>query len=214
VFASVGLGLYRHSYAGAEGQVVAWVPGRDDTVQFKAMALRRHLDSAPLPSTQAFAGSYLWQWRTDTWFEGTLQRYTDGSTGPAISVTRWFGDVAVNLLMRRGGNNTFGGIELSLPLTPRQADSAAPLLVAGAQRYIQTFRIRVPLHGERGNLSANSVRPVELTLSPEAEFLNAGRLSGDYVGSQLQRMREAFYAYGRSGLGDSPRAGGPVGVAR
>ena len=208
VFASAGLGIYRHSYAGAEGELVAWVPGRDDTVQFKAMALRRNLDSAALPSTQAFAGSYRWQWRPDTWIEGTVQRYTDGSTGPALAVTRWFGDVAVNLLVRRGGNNTFGGVELSLPLTPRQAGSVGPVLVTGAQRYVQSFRMRLASRDTRGNLSTSAVRPVELTLSPEAEFLNAGRLSGDYIGGQLQRMREAFFLYGRNGLDDGPRVAG------
>jgi hypothetical protein len=202
VLASAGIGLYRHDYAGAEGELVAWVPGREDTVQLKAMALRRALDSAPLPATQAFSASYRWQWQSDTWIEGALHRYTDGSTGPALGFTRWFDDVALSLQVRRGGDHTFGVLELSLPLTPRQAGSFGPVRLAGAQRYVQSFRVRAASSsGQHGNtLSTHAVRPVNLVLSPETELLNSGLLSSDYLASQLQRMREAFFLYGRNGL--------------
>jgi hypothetical protein len=205
LFASGGVGIYRHDYAGVEAELVGWVPGRDDTVHLKGMALRRYQDRAALPSTQAFAGSYRWQWRPDTWVEGTVQRYTDGSTGPALAITRWFGDVAVNLRALRGGSKTFAGIELSLPLTPRQASRVGPVLLTGAQRYVQNYRMRVAARDTRGHLESSAVRPVDLTLRPEAELLNAGRVSGDYVASQMQRMREAFYLYGRNGLDDGTR---------
>jgi hypothetical protein len=72
--------------------------------------------------------------------------------------------------------------------------------VAGTARYLQTYRMRLAARDNRGNLSPEAVRPADLTLRPEVEWLNAGRLSTDELSNQVQRMREVFYLHARSKL--------------
>jgi hypothetical protein len=52
--------------------------------------------------------------------------------------------------------------------------------------------------GNTGNFVDNAaVRPVSLNYKPEVELLNSGRITPDYIQSQMQRMRESFYLYAR-----------------
>lgn len=200
VFVSGGLGLYRYSYAGVEGEAIAWVPGRDDTIHLRGQALQRVEDDVAQRSVRALSGIYRWVWRPDTWIEVGAHGYTDGSAGPSLGLTRWFGDVSLGLVARRGGRNNFVGVELSLPLTPRRTDSWGPLQVAGTARYVQTYRMRLAARDNRGHLSPQAVRPADLALRPEVEWLNAGRLSTDELSRQLPRMREMFYLHARDKL--------------
>jgi hypothetical protein len=43
----------------------------------------------------------------------------------------------------------------------------------------------------------NAVRPVDLSYKSEVELLNSGRNTPDYLSTQLPRLRESFYLYGR-----------------
>jgi len=200
VFVSGGLGLYRHSYVGLEGEVIASVPGRDDTLHLRGQALQRFEDDVSRRSIRALSGIYRWIWRSDTWIEAGVHGYTDGSAGPSLAVTRWFGDVSLGLVARRGGTNNFVGLEFSLPLTPRRTEAWGPVQVTGTARYLQTYRMRLAARDNRGHLSPEAVRPADLTLRPEVEWLNSGRLSTDELSNQVQRMREVFYLHARSKL--------------
>ena len=200
VFVSGGLGLYRHSYVGMEGEVIASMPGRDDTVHLRGQALQRFEDDVSRRSIRALAGIYRWIWRPDTWIEAGVHGYTDGSAGPSLALTRWFGDVSLGLVARRGGTNNFVGLEFSLPLTPRRTGTWGPLQVAGTARYLQTYRMRLAARDTRGDLSPQAVRPADLAMRPEVEWLNSGRLFTDELAHQTPRMREVFYLHARSKL--------------
>lgn len=200
VFASVGAGRYQHDRVGAEGEAIFFVPGRDDTAHLRASVNRRTADAAlhtTLPRTvDAVSALYRWRLSSTTWAEGGVHRYTDGSSGPALGFTRWFGDVALQLYARRGGNNTFVGLELSLPIAPRQGMGAAPVQFTGSPRFAPGIRSLMASGSNSLNfVKPDAVRPVDLAYEPEVEMLNSGRVTPDYMRSQLPRLRESFYLH-------------------
>ncbi|NMM05987.1 YjbH domain-containing protein [Polaromonas sp.] len=197
LFTSVGAGRYNYDDRGAEGESIMFLPWNDDTLHLKGSYMRHQADVLPRIE-EAYAASYRWRFNPQTWIEAGYQQYTDRSTGPALTFTRWFSDVAVQLFARKGGNNTFVGLELSLPLGPRQAMGAGPLQITGTPRYAQSIRTRLTTGGNTGNFVDDAaVRPVNLNYKPEVELLNSGRIAPDYIKSQVQRMRESFYLYAR-----------------
>lgn len=194
---SVGVGKYNYSSLGAEGESILFLPWNEDTVHLKGSYQRPQNDTQS-QSVKAYAASYRWKFDPETWVEGGYHQYTDRSTGPALAVTRWFGDVAVQVFARKGGSNTFVGMELSLPLTPRQGMGAGPVQLAGTPRFAQAIRTLKTSGANTGNwVQPNAVRPVDLSYKPEVELLNSGRITPAYIKGQMQRMRESFFLHAR-----------------
>lgn len=197
LFTSVGAGQFDHDSLGAEGESILFLPWNADTLHLKGAYLRQ--DDALPRKVQAYAGSYRWRYSPETWVEAGYQQYTDRSTGPSVAFTRWFGDVAVQLFARKGGSNTFVGLELNLPLTPRQGMAAGPIQLAGTPRFAQSIRTRQTNGSNAGNYVDNAaVRPVDLNYKPEVELLNSGRITPADIKGQVQRLRESFYLYARN----------------
>jgi len=197
LFTSVGAGRYNHDSLGAEGESMVFLPWNADTLHFKGSYLRQDADVLPRVA-EAYAASYRWRMNPATWLEAGVQQYTDNSTGPSVAFTRWFDDVAVQLFARKGGNNTFVGLELSLPLGPRQGMAAGPVQLTGTPRFALGIRTRMTNASNAGNyVDDAAVRPVNLNYKPEVELLNSGRITPADIKSQVQRMRESFYLYAR-----------------
>ena len=197
LFTSVGAGKFDHDGLGAEGESILFLPWNSDTVHLKGSYLRRSHDALPR-KTEAYAGSYRLRFSPETWVEAGYQQYTDRSTGPSVVLTRWFGDVAVQLFARKGGKNTFVGLEMNLPLTPRQGMATGPIQLTGTPRFAQSIRTRLTNGGNVGNFVDNgAVRPVDLNYKPEVELLNSGRITPADITGQIQRLRESFYLYAR-----------------
>lgn len=200
LFTSVGVGRYGYKDRGAEGESILFLPWNEDTLHLKGSYLR-HQDKVLPREVEAYAASYRWKFNPQTWIEGGYQQYTDRSTGPSVAFTRWFGDVAVQLFGRKGGNNTFLGLELSLPLGPRQGMEAGPVQLAGTPRFAVPIRTRLTNSNNAGNFVDNAaVRPVDLNYKPEVELLNSGRITPAYIKDQVQRMRESFFLHAREQL--------------
>ncbi len=197
LFTSLGAGKYEYDDRGVEGESMLFLPWNGDTLHVKGSYLRHQADVLPRIE-EAYAGSYRWRFNPQTWIEAGYQQYTDRSTGPSLAFTRWFGDVTVQLFMRKGGNNTFVGLELSLPIGPRQGMGAGPVQITGTPRYAQSIRTLLTTGGNTGNfVDSASVRPVNLNYKPEVELLNSGRITPADIKGQVQRMRESFYLYAR-----------------
>ena len=197
LFTSVGAGKFDYDGQGAEGESILFLPWNADTLHLNGSYLRRTGDALPR-TVEAYAGSYRWRFNPETWVEAAYQQYTDRSTGPSVVLTRWFGDVAVQLFARKGGKNTFVGLEMNLPLTPRQGISAGPVQLTGSPRFAQSIRTRLTNGGNTGNFVDNgAVRPVDLNYKPEVELFNSGRVAPADIAGQVQRLRESFYLYAR-----------------
>jgi hypothetical protein len=198
LFTSVGAGKFNYDSYGVEGESILFLPWNADTLHLKGSYLRQQTDALPR-NVEAYAGSYRWRFSPETWVEAGYQQYTDRSIGPSVAFTRWFGDVAVQLFARKGGNNTFVGLELNLPLTPRQGMVAGPVQLAGTPRFAQSIRTRQTNGSNTGNFVDNvAVRPVDLNYKPEVELLNSGRITPADIKGQVQRLRESFYLYARN----------------
>ncbi|MBH2018884.1 MAG: YjbH domain-containing protein [Burkholderiales bacterium] len=197
LFISAGVGKYNYSSHGAEGESILFLPWNEDTMHLKG-SYQRHQSDAPPNHEEAYAASYRWKFDPQTWVEGGYHQYTDRSTGPALALTRWFGDVAVQAFVRKGGHNTYVGMELSLPLTPREGMGAGPVQLTGTPRFAQSIRTLRIGGGNTANwVQPNAVRPVALNYQPEVELLNSGRITPEYMRAQVPRLRESFYLHAR-----------------
>ena len=195
--ASVGAGLYQFNTVGAEAEATVFVPWNADSVHLRGRAVHHTSDNPVLGSDSAASASYRWRMSPTTWVEGGLNSYTDGSKGPSLAVTRWFGDVALQMFARKGGGNSFIGLELSLPLTPRQGMGAARVQLSGSPRYTVPVRTLLTSATDKANFQRpGAVRPVDLNYKSEVELMNSGRFSADYISTQLPRLRESFYQFG------------------
>lgn len=196
-FTSVGVGKYNYDDRGVEGESILFLPWNGDTLHLKGSHMRHQADVLP-SFEEAFAASYRWRFNPQTWIEAGYQQYTDRSTGPSLTLTRWFGDVSVQLFGRKGGNNSFVGLELSLPLGPRQGMGAGPVQITGTPRYAQSIRTRLTNSYNAGNyVDSAAVQPVGPNYKPEVELLNSGRITPADITGQVQRLRESFYLYAR-----------------
>jgi len=200
VFANIGVGRYAYDAWGVQGEVSVFVPGRDDVVRLRGGAYGRQPGQSRRQAVPVSA-TYRWVPASYTWVEAGLQQYSDGSRGPSVVLTRWFGDVGAHLYYRKGGSVQYAGLELSIPLTPRQGMAAGPVELGGAAQFQRGVRTRVTDSGTAANVAdPAAVRDMQLDYNAELRQLNAGRASERYFISQLPRMREAFYRYGRSQL--------------
>ena len=198
VLANVGVGRYNYDSYGVQGEATVFVPGRDDVLRLRGGAYQPQAGLAPGPQDTQASGSYRWVASPDTWVEAGYQQYSDGSRGPSVELIRWFGDFSVHLYYRRGDNRQFAGLELSIPLTPRQGMAPGPIVFTGSPQVARGIRTRITdANTATNDIDFNSVRDLRLDYNAELRQLNAGRNNQSYFSQQLPRMREAFYLYAR-----------------
>jgi len=196
-FVNAGVGRFGYGIWGVQGESSLFVPGRDDVLRLRVSKLQ-YPDTQLGNQSLTAAASYRWVMSPQTWLEAGAQQYSDGSRGPSAVFTRWFGDVAVRLTYTRGDGRHYAGLEFALPLTPRQGMAPTAVQFSGTSLFSQGVRTRVATGNMSANpLSVSSARNLQLDYNAEAERLNAGRNSQAYFVSQLARMRESFFLYGR-----------------
>ena len=197
VLAHVGVGQFNHDDIGWQADATVFVPGRDDVVRLKGAYYQRP-GAFQSSRSQPGSASYRYAYNPNTSIEAGVQKYSDGSQGPSVVLTRWFGDVGVNLFYRRGGIAQFAGIELSIPLTPRQGMKPGAINLTGTSQFQTGLRTRITDSNTAQNLvQPRAVRDFQMDYNAEVQQSNAGRMGAAYLASQLPRMRDAFYRYGR-----------------
>lgn len=200
IHANVGVGRYNYDAWGVQGEATVFVPGRDDVIRLRGGVYERQPGQNRRQTVPASA-TYRWVPSPNTWVEAGVQQYSDGFRGPSVVLTRWFGDVGVHLLYRKSGDAQFAGLELSIPLTPRQGMAPGLVQLGGTSRFTQGVRTRLV----DSSTNVNFVQPtaaldMRLDYNAEQRQLNSGRSSQRYFVGQLHRMREAFYLYARQQL--------------
>ena len=198
VLAHIGIGQFNYDDVGWQTDATVLMPGRDDVVRLKGAYYQRP-GSFNANRAQPVSASYRYAHNPATWVEAGLQQYSDGSRGPSIVLTRWFGDVGVNLFYRRGGVAQFAGIELSIPLTPRQGMLPGAVNLTGTSSFQRGLRTRITDSNTAQNLvQPTAVRDFQMDYNTEVQQLNGGRMGAAYLGTQMVRMRDAFYKYVRT----------------
>ena len=206
ILASVAAGRFHYDTLGLQAEAAAYLPDTDHLLRLRG-ATYNQAPGGLAGTSQAFGASYRHLLSPSLWLEAGAHQFTDGSRGPSLEGTRWFGDVSVQVYYRKGGERQFAGLQISLPLTPRQGMAPGPVVLAGASQYTQGIRTRITTATEPANLvQADAVRIVPLDTNLEIDTLNAGRVSQAYVSAQLPRLREAFFSYGRALLPEPPPA--------
>ena len=200
ILANVAFGRFHYDSLGIQGEAMAFVPGTDNL--FRARAAAYNLKPGGLIGQErTLAASYRHALSPSMSVEAGMQKFGDASYGPTLEWTRWFGDVSVQLFYRRGGDRQFAGLQLSLPLTPRQGMAPGSIVFSGASQHAQSIRTRITTASETANLvQPSAVRDLALESSMDIDQLSAGRISQRYLAGQAQRMREAFYLYATSAL--------------
>ena len=190
----MGAGKYNYNNTGVQAQSSIFVPGTDDSIRLRGAAYQKQ-PSRTNPQRVQLAASYRWVPNTTTWVEAGVQQYGDGGIGPSLVLTRWFGDVGVHLHYHRSGQRQIAGLDVSLPLTPRQGMAPGVLQFTGTPYFRNGYRTRVfnPIN----DISFDGARDLSLEYNAEAQTLNGGRFSQRYFVGQLPRMRESFFLYAR-----------------
>jgi hypothetical protein len=195
VLANVAAGRFNYDTLGVQAESAVFVPNSDDMLRLRGAGYRQ-APGGLAGQDRALAASYRRMLTPTMWLEAGVQRYSDGSTGPSVEWTRWFGDVGVGLFYRKGGDHQFAGLQLSFPLTPRQGMAPGPVIFTGASQFSKGIRTQLTTASQPANsVLPGAVRDLSLDTSLDVEQLNAGRLSQDYLTGQVYRMRDAFFAY-------------------
>ena len=198
VLANVAAGRFQYDTLGVQGEAAVFVPNSGDMLRLRGAGYQQ-APGGLVGGDRALAVSYRRMLTPTMWLEAGEQLYSDGSWGPSLEWTRWFGDMGVGLFYRRGGEVQFAGLQLSFPLTPRRGMAPGPVIFSGASQFSPSIRTRLTTASEPRNLvQPGAVRDLRLETSLDVEQLNAGRLSQDYFTGQVYRMREVFFAYGRN----------------
>ncbi|MBC5765341.1 YjbH domain-containing protein [Ramlibacter albus] len=199
VLVSAGVGRYRYDNFGVEVESTMFMPGGRDVIRLKGATYERNPGESRAQA-MPLSASYRWAPAPHTWVEAGLQQYTDGTRGPSIVLTRWFGEVGANLFVRRGGTRTFGGFELTIPLTPRRGADLAGFTLNGTPQFTKGVRTRIVSGSGVNFVELGGVLDFPLQYNAEQRLLNGGHVSEKYFISRLHRMREAFYLYARDRL--------------
>ena len=194
---NVGVGRFNYNRLGLQAEMAAFIPGSDNLVRlFAARYDKSAEDMAGLD--RAYAASYRHLLSPTMWVDLGLQRYSDGTQGPALNWTRWFGDIGVKVFYNKGGNLKFAGLELEFPLTPRQGMKPGPVIFTGPSYFPVGLRSLITDSESTGNwILPTRVLSIGLATSVSLDQLNIGRLSQGYFADQVYRMRDAFYAYAK-----------------
>jgi hypothetical protein len=197
LLSQVSAGRFYYDTWGVQGESIAFVPGTDNTIHVRGAAYR----DAPgglAGNDRAFAFSYRHMLAPALSVEAGVQRYSDGSSGPSVSWTRWFGDTSAQLFYRKGGATQFAGLQLTLPLTPRQGMMPATLFFTGTPYFSSGIRTQLTNANQTANLvQPSSVRDLQLETTLDQTELNGGRASQAYFLGQVHRMRQAFLNFYR-----------------
>lgn len=195
VLTNVSVGRFHYDTPGVQAESTLFVPGSDDVIKASG-ALYNQAPGGLAGRDRAFAASYRHMLSPTTWLEAGGQSYSDGSRGPTVQLSRWFGDVSVQLFYRKGGSHQFAGLQLSFPLTPRQGMAPGPVFFTGTSQYAQSIRTQLTSAGTALNyVQPGSVRDLKFAINIDDQSLNAGRASQSYFSGEVYRMRDSFFNF-------------------
>lgn len=196
LLAHLDVGRFQYDVNGAQLQALGFIPNSGDTVRLRGAAYDRAPGGIAGQERGMGVISYRHQWSPSTWLEAGAQRYSDGSSGPTVEWTRWFGDFSAQVYYRQGGSTRFAGMQLSFPLTPRRGMKPSTWFVTGPSQYAQSLRTFLTDSNQPANLVwPGAVQDLKLETNMDVDLLNGGRLNQKYLETQLTRMREAFTTY-------------------
>jgi hypothetical protein len=198
---NLGGGEVYHDSYGTLNELM-WTPGNGDHRFVLTQAYLSNTDSGvPDEKQTVYLGSYRYYFSpTDLYLVGTAGRFLDQDSGYKVELKRFFGDTAFSVYFKdstteKDEHVQMGGVQLSIPLTPRRDMKPRIVQVKGDNdwRYSQETKIVSP--GE-ANLLSTSIGVIPLPLNNlERVYYNRDRLTEEYIRGHLLRLRDAYLTY-------------------
>jgi hypothetical protein len=192
------VGRIGHHFDGVYGSV-RWEPG-DGRHRITAQGgLLHNSKFGLLPEEPHNATPLLLTYRynvtaTRTYLEATGGRFMNNDGGVQLGMRQWFGDVAVQVFLRRSRSSnragrTVAGLEFSIPIGPRRDMQPSGFQVTGTPRFSHTFQSTVKT-GTNGNPLVFGEGTLPPAPSLDAVY-NSDRASLVYFEDNLPRLRDA-----------------------
>jgi len=129
---------------------------------------------------------------TRTYLEATGGRFMNNDGGLQLGLRQWFGDVSVQVFLRRTrfsdtGARTLAGLEFSIPIGPRRDMQPSRIQVTGTPRFSHTVQTVVGSGTNPVVFGQGSLPPAP---SLDAVY-NSDRASLVYFEDNLRRLRDA-----------------------
>ncbi len=127
--------------------------------------------------------------------EITYGKYWGGDVGFGIQQKFWFDDTSLNLYFRRTKTESqpnlasFAGVQISLPLGPRQAFTKSNLTIRGAGQWTYGLESKVL---EKDNKIMGGLGEVPRMGDSLPQILNRDRNTTAYYEKEIARIREAY----------------------
>ena len=121
----------------------------------------------------------------------TWGQFWEEDQGLRIDLKFWFGDSAVNIFYK-DTDNTFVGMGISLPLTPKRVFNRSWVQIKGANNW--QYALQTKIRNPRNDLSFRSAILPPLPQKLDSTLFNEDRLSPLYIQRNIDRLFEALPA--------------------
>ncbi len=177
------------------GQTTAlWQPG-DGQNQFGGRVTYMNARDDGVDNETIALATYKRNWnKYDTSASITYGQYYNKDRGISTSVSRFFGDTELSAYMKFiDTDDISGGLQISLPLTPRQDKAFGNVVVRGSPRwnYSQETTIKDPVFSGQNRLRPNMMFAPGINNSLGNDFYDRVRLTPDHFINNLRRLKES-----------------------
>ena len=177
------------------GQTAAlWQPG-DGKNQFGARLAYMNANDDGIDDETIALATYKRNWnRHNTSASVTYGQFYNKDRGISTTVSRFFGDTELGAYIKYiDTDDISGGLQISLPLTPRHDKTIGNVVVRGNQRwkYSMETTIRDPLFTGTNRLRPNMLFAPNFNNSVGDDIYDRQRLTPDHFMNNLRRLKEA-----------------------
>ena len=183
-------GLFQNDYYAVMNEAM-WNPGRGHHRLRTRVGHFEH-ESNDSDSRNIWLGSYRYLYDPlDLYVEATAGQFWFEDQGATIELTRLFGDTAITLFYKGTDMEDAGGLQITIPLTPRRDMYPRRLQVRGLQRWSHGVQTTIR---DAGNTINTRIAVVPETIHTlERIYFNDDRLNELYIVQNLPRLRDAYH---------------------
>lgn len=206
VMLNLGAGMILHDTYGTLNELM-WTPG-DGNHRFllKQVYASSSDPQALYQGNRAWLGSYRYYLGPlDLHLEGTVGQFLDNDRGFSVELKRFFGDTAFSLFYKNSRteakanvgreNVQMGGVQVSLPLTPRRDMKPHVVQVKGSNEWSYAQETKIVAPGNANDVNTSIGLDPQMAYNLERVYYNRDRLTEEYVRRHLPRLRDAYLTY-------------------
>ncbi len=206
VMVNLGAGMILHDTYGTVNELI-WTPGDGNHRFLLKQAYASSSDPQALyQGNRAWLGSYRYYFGLlDLHLEGTAGQFLDNDRGFTVELKRFFGDTAFSLFYKNSRTEAranadreqvqMGGVQISLPLTPRRDMKPHPVQIKGSSEWSYAQETKIVAPGNSNDVNTSIGLDPQMGYNLERIYYNRDRLSEEYIRRHLPRLRDAYLTY-------------------